>query len=39
VVVSISVLQGNQIKKINIPSEDRYKYLKLRPGSKYTKWS
>jgi len=39
VVVSLAVLQGSEIKKIEIRSEDRYKYLKLRPGSKYTKWS
>lgn len=39
IVVPLSVLQGNEIRKFRIPSEDRYKYLKLRPGSKYTKWS
>ncbi|CAB5125231.1 hypothetical protein D3OALGA1CA_2852 [Olavius algarvensis associated proteobacterium Delta 3] len=39
VMVPLSILQGNEIRKFKIPSEDRYKYLKLRPGSKYTKWS
>jgi len=39
VVISLSVLQGSEIKKLQIRSEDRYQYLKLRPGSKYTKWS
>jgi len=38
-VVSLSVLQGDKIRSIKIQSEDRHKYLKLRPGSKYTKWS
>ena len=38
VVVSLSVLQGSEIRQIDIRSKDRYKYLKLRPGSKYTKW-